>query len=232
MAIQQNVNQILSLSAVFARMSPLADMAEHRKDVEKDVEKHKKDVEKAKKAYDQQSKIVKEAEKLNSKNQIFPRDEQLSAAKRLYQLEPTEELAANIRDMERDIRERQEKVSKKKEVDSAKRDYAQKSKVVEGQDGLFTNDQIFSRKEQLSAAKRLYDVEPTKDLANKISAMEKDVKNRQDIAANHAAAESIRREQVRQRADRAREQRLKNLEGASLSPKPETTMKPKQEETK
>ena len=221
MSIQQNVNQILSLSAVFARMSPLTDIAEHRKDVEN-----------AKKAYDQQSKIVEDSKGQNNKNQIFPRDEQLSAAKRLYQLQPTEELAASIRDMERDIRERQEKVNQKKEVDSAKKDYEQKSKVVKGKDGLFTNDQIFPREEQLSAAKRLYDVEPTADLANKISAMEKDVKYRQDLAANHAAAESIRREQVRQRADRAREQRLKNLEGASLSPKPETTKKPKKEETK
>ena len=221
MSIQQNVNQILSLSAVFARMSPLANMAERRKDVDN-----------AKKAYDQQSKIVEDSKGLNNKNQIFPRDEQLSAAKRLYQLQPTEELATNIRDMERDIRERQEKVNQKKEVDSAKRDYEQKSKVVKGKDGLFTDDQIFPREEQLGAAKRLYDLEPTEDLANKISAMEKDVKNRQAIAANHAAAESIRREQVRQRADRAREQRLKNLEGASISPKQETTKKPKKEETK
>ena len=153
MAIQQNVNQILSLSAVFTRMSPLADIAEHRKDVEKDMEKHKKDVEKAKKAYDQQSKVVEEAEKLNSKNQVFPRDEQLSAAKHLYQLEPTEELATNIRDIERNIRETQEK------------------------------------------------------------------------AAMNEAARSMRTEQKRQKADRAREQRLKILEGVQLSPASEAYTK-------
>lgn len=101
MAIQQNVNQILSLSAVFARMSPLGEMAEHKKAVAS-----------AEKAYKQQNDAVESVKRYHAENQIFPREEQLSAAKRLYQLNPTEELAGEIRGMERGIRGQEEKIAK------------------------------------------------------------------------------------------------------------------------
>ena len=101
MAIQQNVNQILSLSAVFARMSPLGEMAEHKKDIAT-----------AKKAYEQQSKAVEDIRGQHTSNQIFPREEQLNAAKNLYKLEPTEKLAAEIRTIERTNRVYQDKVAK------------------------------------------------------------------------------------------------------------------------
>ena len=156
MAIQQNVNQILSLSTVFARMSPLGEMAEHNKKVaaaeearEQQIadakEKREQEIATAKKTYKQQSKVVKGVKRYEASNQIFPREEQLNAAKKLYELAPTPKLAADIGNMERGVREQQEQ------------------------------------------------------------------------AAKNAAAHSMRVEKARQDADRAREARLKLLEGVPLS---------------
>ena len=156
MAIQQNVNQILSLSAVFARMSPLGEMAEHNKKIAAANEEREQQIADAKAAreqelatakqtYKQQSKVVKSVERQNASNQIFPREEQLNAARELYKLQPTSKLATDISNMERGVREQQER------------------------------------------------------------------------AAKNAAAHSMRVEKARQDADRAREARLKLLEGVPLS---------------
>ena len=134
MAIQQNINQILSLSAVFAKMSPLGEMAEYAKDVKS-----------AKQAYEQQSEAVESVKKNKHINQIGPRISQLDAAKKLYELEPTRELAHDI------------------------------------------------------------------------NAMERDINMRQEMAAKNAAAHSMNLEKARQEADRVRENRLKILEGVPLS---------------
>ena len=123
MAIQQNVNQILSLSAVFARMSPLGDMAEHNKKIaaEKEAREQQIAVEKearetqlanAKKTYKQQSEVVKGVKRYEASNQIFPREEQLNAARELYKLQPTPKLAKDIGNMERGVREQQERAAK------------------------------------------------------------------------------------------------------------------------
>ena len=101
MSIQQNVNQILSLSAVFARMSPLGEMAAHEKEVKS-----------AKEAYEQQSGAVEQIKKNKNINQIPPRENKLDAAKKLYQLEPTRELAHDINNMAADISARKEMVAK------------------------------------------------------------------------------------------------------------------------
>ena len=145
MAIQQNVNQILSLSAVFARMSPLGEMAEYAKNVKS-----------AKQAYEQQSEAVESIKKNRHINQIEPRKSQLDAAKNLYKLEPTRELAHNINAMERDINMREEIIAKNASI-------------------------------------------------------------RQEMAAKKAAADAMNAEKARQKADRARETRLKILEGIPLS---------------
>ena len=123
MAIQQNVNQILSLSAVFARMSPLGDMAEHNKKIaaEKEAREQRIAAEKearetqlanAKKTYEQQSEVVKGVKRYEASNQIFPREEQLNAARELYKLQPTPKLATDISNMERGVREQQERAAK------------------------------------------------------------------------------------------------------------------------
>ena len=142
MSIQQNVNQILSLSAVFARMSPLADMAEHKKDVEN-----------AKKAYENQ---VETTDNIMGKNNI---------------------------------------------------------------------NQIPAYANRLESAKRLYKLEPTKKLARDISATQNVINDKQERIAKNAAAKSMKTEQARQDADRAREARLKILEGVQLSPASETYTK-------
>ena len=116
MSIQQNVNQILSLSAVFARMSPLGELAQHEKDVQS-----------AKEAYEQQSGAVEQIKKNKNINQIGPRENKLDAAKKLYQLEPTRDLAHDINDMERDIGARKEIAAKQAaahsmEVEKARQD--------------------------------------------------------------------------------------------------------------
>ena len=166
MSIQQNVNQILSLSAVFARMSPLADMAEHTKDVKT-----------ARKAYE---------------NQIETTDN------------------------------------------------------IMGKQNI---NQIAAYEKRLESAKRLYELEPTEKLARDISATQNVINDKQERIAKNAAARSMKAEQARQDADRAREARLKILEGVSLSKdsedytkklldsntpigKPLKEKKPKQEETK
>ena len=156
MSIQQNVNQILSLSAVFARMSPLGEMAEHNK------------------------KIAAEKE---------AREQQIADAKA----------------------EREQKLA------TAKETYEQQSKVVEGVKRHEASNQIFPREEQLSAAKKLYKLQPTPNLATDISNMERGVREQQERAAKNAAAQSMRIEKARQDADRAREARLKLLEGVPLS---------------
>ena len=142
MSIQQNVNQILSLSAVFARMSPLGEMAAHNKDVKS-----------AKEAYTQQSQAAESVKKNKHINQIPPLENKLDAAKNLYQLEPT------------------------------------------------------------------------RDLAHDINAMERDISARKEMAAKQAAAHSMEVEKARQNADRARETRLKILEGVPLSTKSENYTK-------
>ena len=156
MSIQQNVNQILSLSAVFARMSPLGEMAEHNKEVAA-----------AEKAREQQITDAKEA-----------REQKLATVKETYE---------------------------------------QQSKVVEGVKRYEASNQIFPREEQLSAAKKLYKLEPTSKLANDISNMERGIREQQERAAKNEAAYSMRVEKARQDADRAREARLKVLEGVPLS---------------
>ena len=166
MAIQQNVNQILSLSAVFARMSPLADMAEHNKDVKT-----------ARKAYENQVETTDNIVGRTNINQIPAYENRLESAKRLYQLEPTEKLARDI------------------------------------------------------------------------SATQNVINDKQKRVAQAAAEHSMQVEKARQDADRAREARLKILEGVPLSKESETytkkliesntpagkplkEKKPKQEETK
>lgn len=100
MSIQQNVNQILSLSAVFARMSPLADIAEHRKDVEN-----------AKKAYDQQNKLLEDILQHNEIDSTETYKNVQDAAKRLYQIEPTEELAQDINLGDTILRKREQRAA-------------------------------------------------------------------------------------------------------------------------
>lgn len=156
MSIQQNVNQILSLSAVFARMSPLGEMAEHNKKIA----------------------AAKEA-----------REQQIADAKE----------------------EREQKLA------TAKETYEQQSKVVEGVKRYEASNQIFPREEQLNAAKKLYKLEPTPNLATDISNMERGIREQQERAAKNEAAHSMRVEKARQDADRAREARLKLLEGVPLS---------------
>lgn len=156
MAIQENVNQILSLSAVFARMSPLGEMAEHNKKIA----------------------AAKEA-----------REQQIADAKA----------------------EREQKLA------TAKETYEQQSKVVEGVKRYEASNQIFPREEQLNAARELYKLQPTSKLANDIGNMERGVREQQEQAAKNAAAQSMRIEKARQGADRAREARLKLLEGVHLS---------------
>ena len=156
MAIQQNVNQILSLSAVFARMSPLGEMAEYNKKIAAAKEKREQQIADAKEA----------------------REQKLATAKETYK---------------------------------------QQSKVVEGVKRYEASNQIFPREEQLSAARELYKLEPTPNLANDIGNMERGVREQQETAAKNAAAYSMRVEKARQDADRAREARLKLLEGVPLS---------------
>lgn len=138
MSIQQNVNQILSLSAVFARMSPLGEMAAREKDVKA-----------AKDAYDKQVETTDNIMGKKNINQIPAYENRLEAAKRLYQLEPTEKLARDI------------------------------------------------------------------------SATQKVINDKQNKIAKQAAAHSMNVEKARQEADRARETRLKILEGVPLSKKSE-----------
>lgn len=153
MAIQQNVNQILSLSAVFARMSPLGDIASHNKDVKT-----------AKDAYDKQVETTDNIMGKNSINQIPAYENRLEAAKRLYQLEPTEKLARDISATQNVINDKQNRIAK-------------------------------------NAA------------------------DRQEMAAKKAAADSMNAEKARQDADRAREARLKILEGIPLSTESENYTK-------
>ena len=138
MSIQQNVNQILSLSAVFARMSPLGEIAVHNKNVET-----------AKDAYYKQVETTDNIMGKKNINQIPAYENRLEAAKRLYQLEPTEKLARDI------------------------------------------------------------------------SATQNVINDKQNRVAKQAAAHSMEVEKKRQDADRARETRLKILEGVQLSPKSE-----------
>lgn len=112
MAIQQNVNQILSLSAVFARMSPLGEMAEHNKKIAAEKEARDTQLANAKKTYEQQSEVVKGVKRYEASNQIFPREEQLNAARELYKLQPTPKLATDIGNMERGVREQEERAAK------------------------------------------------------------------------------------------------------------------------
>lgn len=112
MAIQQNVNQILSLSAVFARMSPLGEMAEHNKKIAAEKEAREQQIATAKKTYEQQSEVVKGVKRYEASNQIFLREEQLNAARELYKLQPTPNLANDIGNMERGVREQQERAAK------------------------------------------------------------------------------------------------------------------------
>ena len=142
MSIQQNVNQILSLSAVFARMSPLGEMAAHNKDVKT-----------AKEAYDKQVETTDNIMGKKNINQIPAYENRLEAAKRLYQLEPTEKLARDI------------------------------------------------------------------------SATQNVINDKQNRVAKQAAAQSMDIEKARQEADRARETRLKILEGVPLSTKSESYTK-------
>ena len=142
MSIQQNVNQILSLSAVFARMSPLGEMASHNKDVKT-----------AKDAYDKQVETTDNIMGKKNINQIPAYENRLEAAKRLYQLEPTEKLARDI------------------------------------------------------------------------SATQNVINDKQNRVAKQAAAHSMEVEKARQDADRARETRLKILEGVPLSTKSENYTK-------
>ena len=134
MSIQQNVNQILSLSAVFARMSPLGEMAAHNKDVKT-----------AKDAYNKQVETTDNIMGRKNINQISAYENRLEAAKRLYQLEPTEKLARDI------------------------------------------------------------------------GATQNVINDKQNRVAKQAAAHSMEVEKARQKADRARETRLKILEGVPLS---------------
>ena len=101
MSIQQNVNQILSLSAVFARMSPLGEMAAHEKDVKT-----------AKDAYDKQVETTDNIMGKKNINQIPAYENRLEAAKRLYQLEPTEKLARDISATQNVINDKQNRVAK------------------------------------------------------------------------------------------------------------------------
>ena len=156
MAIQENVNQILSLTAVFARMSPFGEMAEHNKKIA----------------------AAKEA-----------REQQIA----------------------------DEKAEREQKLATAKETYKQQSKVVKGVENYEASNQIFPREEQLSAAKKLYKLEPTPSLANDIANMERGVREQQERAAKNEAAHSMRVEKARQDADRAREARLKLLEGVPLS---------------
>ena len=142
MSIQQNVNQILSLSAIFARMSPLGEMASHNKDVKT-----------AKDAYDKQVETTDNIMGKKNINQIPAYENRLEAAKRLYQLEPTEKLARDI------------------------------------------------------------------------SATQNVINDKQNRIAKQAAAHSMNIEKARQEADRARETRLKILEGVPLSTKSENYTK-------
>ena len=135
MSIQQNVNQILSLSAVFARMSPLGEMAAYNKDVKT-----------ARKAYEKQVETTDNIMGKKNTNQIPAYENRLESAKRLYQLEPTEKLARDISATQNVINAKQERIAK------------------------------------------------------------------------NAAAHSMDVEKARQEADRARETRLKILEGVPLSP--------------
>lgn len=116
MSIQQNVNQILSLSAVFARMSPLGEMAQHEKDVKT-----------AKEAYDKQVETTDDIMGKKNINQIPAYENRLEAAKRLYQLEPTEKLARDISATQNVINDKQNRVAKQAaahsmEVEKARQD--------------------------------------------------------------------------------------------------------------
>ena len=162
MSIQQNVNKILSLSAVFARMSPLGEMAAHEKEVKS-----------AKEAYEQQSGVVEQIKKNKNINQIPPRENKQNEAKNLPQLEPTREQAHDINNMEADI--------------SARKEIAAKQAAAH------------SKKADISA--------------------------RKEMVAKQAAAHSMEVEKARQEADRARETRLKILEGVPLSTKSENYTK-------
>lgn len=116
MSIQQNVNQILSLSAVFARMSPLGEMAAHNKDVKT-----------AKDAYDKQVETTDNIMGKKNTNQIPAYENRLEAAKRLYQLEPTEKLARDISATQNVINDKQNRIAKQAaahsmEVEKARQD--------------------------------------------------------------------------------------------------------------
>lgn len=109
MSIQQNVNQILSLSAVFARMSPLGDMAAHEKDVKT-----------ATKAYDQQNKLLEDVLQHNEIDSTETYKNVQNAAKRLYELEPTEELAQDIDLGDTILRKREQRVAQAAAANSMK----------------------------------------------------------------------------------------------------------------
>ena len=143
MSIQQNVNQILSLSAVFARMSPLGEMASHNKDVKT-----------AKEAYDKQVETTDNIMGKKNINQIPAYENRLESAKRLYQLEPTEKLARDISATQNVINDKQNRVAKQAaahsmEVEKARQDADRaretRLKILEGVP-LSTNSENYTKK--------------------------------------------------------------------------------------